>query len=245
MSSAGSSAKKVSDVVRQVEGETDHCCRCDKRRSELEGAMMRCSSCRSSQYCSKACQVAHWKEHKKVCGQRVRARASLAASPLAALSPTFNRDWSKWAGGMANMLDTMFIAVVKERAAEMSRNGPKVKPIELAPSRCLVLNAEYTPGNPAPFHVANDYSLPSQAEARAWYLLDADAAEQTFESLCAGFRSESQAKSGPPTVVLVFLVFVNKMRTPRIVPRRVKPTMFRDMKQGSITLRNILAILNN
>lgn len=36
---------------------------------EGEGGLRLCQRCRKAQYCSRACQKAHWKQHKKVCGK--------------------------------------------------------------------------------------------------------------------------------------------------------------------------------
>lgn len=38
------------------------CAKCDK-----DGCTKGCGTCKSLYYCSKKCQAAHWKEHKKSC----------------------------------------------------------------------------------------------------------------------------------------------------------------------------------
>ena len=72
-----------------------------------EGKMLHCSECGSGCYCSKACQVACWPEHKKTCKQRVeirqRAEDAMGAGMVKAL-----RTWTDhnvhWLSYMATAL---------------------------------------------------------------------------------------------------------------------------------------------
>jgi hypothetical protein len=44
------------------------CCNCEKTETHMNGALlMKCQRCKVSHYCSKDCQVADWKSHKKIC----------------------------------------------------------------------------------------------------------------------------------------------------------------------------------
>jgi hypothetical protein len=47
-------------------GEGD-CTGCGRMRRTGEGAFAKCARCKAAPYCSKACQAAHWKTHKKAC----------------------------------------------------------------------------------------------------------------------------------------------------------------------------------
>ena len=54
---------------RYVDVHTRHCDRCDKAEAQ-DSKLLVCSSCRLVNYCSVACQKAHWKEgHKQVCSR--------------------------------------------------------------------------------------------------------------------------------------------------------------------------------
>jgi hypothetical protein len=43
------------------------CAGCGRMRRTGEGAFAKCARCKAAPYCSKACQAAHWKTHKKAC----------------------------------------------------------------------------------------------------------------------------------------------------------------------------------
>jgi hypothetical protein len=44
------------------------CQNCKKTETQMDGALlMKCQRCKVIYYCSKKCQVAHWKSHKKAC----------------------------------------------------------------------------------------------------------------------------------------------------------------------------------
>ena len=64
----------VSSVIAEMEDEKikagRKCSECGKTESKLAGGvekLMACQRCRGVLYCSKACQRAAWKEHKKSC----------------------------------------------------------------------------------------------------------------------------------------------------------------------------------
>jgi hypothetical protein len=45
----------------------------------VQGGSSRCSVCRAARYCTKACQVLHWKQHKHVCKRLAPAATAAAA----------------------------------------------------------------------------------------------------------------------------------------------------------------------
>uniref|UniRef100_A0A383VND6 MYND-type domain-containing protein n=1 Tax=Tetradesmus obliquus TaxID=3088 RepID=A0A383VND6_TETOB len=60
-------------------------CSCCEQLSELklvQRAASRCSGCSVARYCSRACQLAHWQQHKPACKQL--AAAAKAAGKTAA-----------------------------------------------------------------------------------------------------------------------------------------------------------------
>ncbi|KAI0907244.1 putative MYND domain protein [Ustulina deusta] len=61
------------------------CTTCKKASSELK----RCAKCSTTLYCSRDCQKADWKTHKKVCGKQAQEREAAGGGPSAAtmLSP--------------------------------------------------------------------------------------------------------------------------------------------------------------
>ncbi|KAJ7274650.1 hypothetical protein C8J57DRAFT_1714485 [Mycena rebaudengoi] len=48
------------------------CEKCQKRANQSGKGFSCCSSCKVSRYCSRECQTSHWKEHKFLCGTRVK-----------------------------------------------------------------------------------------------------------------------------------------------------------------------------
>ncbi|MCJ1475094.1 hypothetical protein MMC13_003754 [Lambiella insularis] len=48
---------------------TPTCKTCQKSQSDLSSALQRCAKCQETHYCSRECQKADWKDHKKVCGK--------------------------------------------------------------------------------------------------------------------------------------------------------------------------------
>ena len=60
---ARSGAEAVDNAVSNASSDDRNCCGCGKAAVKL----MKCSKCKTVSYCSRECQVADWKEHKKVC----------------------------------------------------------------------------------------------------------------------------------------------------------------------------------
>lgn len=46
---------------------TKHCAKCQKPQSDLPSPLKRCAKCQTQCYCSRECQKADWKTHKKIC----------------------------------------------------------------------------------------------------------------------------------------------------------------------------------
>ena len=59
-------AKKAAAAEAAADDEPA-CLECGK-----EGGLKRCAKCREACYCSRECQVAHWRVHKKACGKGLR-----------------------------------------------------------------------------------------------------------------------------------------------------------------------------
>ena len=71
------------DHFNGVTGRTCRKCGVDE---ELGVPMKQCSRCKASRYCSRACQKADWKRHKKTCRQYVQA-TTLATTTLSSQGP--------------------------------------------------------------------------------------------------------------------------------------------------------------
>ncbi|MCJ1331862.1 hypothetical protein MMC10_008554 [Thelotrema lepadinum] len=48
--------------------EEPKCAKCSKPQSQLAEQLKRCAECQTTRYCSRDCQRADWKAHKKCCG---------------------------------------------------------------------------------------------------------------------------------------------------------------------------------
>jgi hypothetical protein len=60
------------------------CCHCKKRETQMDNAkLMKCQRCKITYYCSKECQVADWKGHKKICKAIASGIDSRSASKTA------------------------------------------------------------------------------------------------------------------------------------------------------------------
>jgi len=54
------------------------CSQCKKPETDPEKPFKPCSKCQTEKYCSRDCQKAAWKVHKKVCGEKAQAYATSA-----------------------------------------------------------------------------------------------------------------------------------------------------------------------
>ena len=55
-------------VFRSCQEEKTHCWNC-RGCASLGSSLKRCTKCQHAMYCSRQCQVLHWKAHKQVCSQ--------------------------------------------------------------------------------------------------------------------------------------------------------------------------------
>ena len=71
-------AENVSGPSATTFGQHDkrECDNCGKDESQLIGPLKCCAKCRQCSYCSRDCQKADWKNHKKVCGKQSTAGQS-------------------------------------------------------------------------------------------------------------------------------------------------------------------------
>jgi hypothetical protein len=71
--------KSVLKQIRTKRVKTQFCCEnCYKVAEGVEPPLKRCGSCSVVAYCSRACQVTHWKKHKHVCAiMKEEGRGSL------------------------------------------------------------------------------------------------------------------------------------------------------------------------
>ncbi|KAF1809741.1 hypothetical protein P152DRAFT_461129 [Eremomyces bilateralis CBS 781.70] len=66
---------------RSESNEAPKCAKCEKTGPETtSGSLLTCSRCRSTKYCSKACQKADWKTHKRSCGPNGPTNTSSSSS---------------------------------------------------------------------------------------------------------------------------------------------------------------------
>ena len=62
--------RRVAAKTQKKMGKCSNCYQAKERAS-----LMLCGSCRCSQYCSRSCQTAHWKQHKDECKMFSRSRS--------------------------------------------------------------------------------------------------------------------------------------------------------------------------
>lgn len=76
-------AAKVSQTEeKRANIQKEVCENCSKRAQDLQIELLQCSRCLAAYYCSKKCQISHWKrQHKKDCAQREKEGELLLGSP--------------------------------------------------------------------------------------------------------------------------------------------------------------------
>eukprot|EP00877_Chromochloris_zofingiensis_P002270 jgi/Chrzof1/12043/Cz06g19070.t1 len=68
----GGTGKSAAEVV----ADKKRCCWHCGMRQEGPEPLSKCSVCRVARYCSRECQVAHWKAHKKECPDLTKQKAA-------------------------------------------------------------------------------------------------------------------------------------------------------------------------
>ena len=89
-----SQRQEQNDVEESV---SEACAGCKKPQSELTIPLKRCAKCQTQRYCSRECQKADWKVHKKVCASNqqnnkpkastTRTTGPVTANMLSSISP--------------------------------------------------------------------------------------------------------------------------------------------------------------
>lgn len=82
---------------------SNQCASCGKA-ADSGVTLKRCAKCQTTQYCSRDCQKAHWKDHKKVCSKQASGLASASASASTSTSVPASATASGSAPGSARSL---------------------------------------------------------------------------------------------------------------------------------------------
>jgi len=67
--------------------EEAQCSKCNKKQSELTIPLKRCAKCQTCLYCSRDCQKADWKTHKKSCGTTTSQNGGSGGSSSSSTNP--------------------------------------------------------------------------------------------------------------------------------------------------------------
>jgi splicing suppressor protein 51 len=81
--------------------DTSKCANCAKTKSDLGIDLKRCAKCQTTHYCSRECQKADWKCHKRAC-------ASYAASASAPATPSMSTTAAQPPKGLSVTIDKPF-----------------------------------------------------------------------------------------------------------------------------------------
>lgn len=146
-----------SNTLKKTSRSREICHGCRESCKDLGGVSFKsCGRCRTALYCSTACQLAHWSEHKGVCKKRVEGRVD---AQKVAPGPKFIHDFDKWARVSVQNLDHVNILLLLEAAEISSRSGTRVTAEDLSHNSCMVTNAHYMPGKRLPFQIRGDYEI--------------------------------------------------------------------------------------
>jgi hypothetical protein len=102
------------------------------------GEMKRCSRCRNEWYCGRACQVAHWKKHQKICdlmskdlANKQQPATTASATPAAATAASATSSATKPAAATSAAKPT---AASSSSAAKPAAQSSAAKPTSAAAS---------------------------------------------------------------------------------------------------------------
>jgi len=90
-----------------------NCCNCGKPANKMPGGrLLTCSACQQVDYCSKDCQIAHWKEgHKNLCKQNVRTKQLMDES----ISPIFTKAFEQWRSVASYFMIPVVYHLIREK----------------------------------------------------------------------------------------------------------------------------------
>lgn len=75
---SNSSTDNKAEAESGASGSTKKCTHCNKVDSDPEKPFKPCSKCQTALYCSRDCQKANWKQHKKTCAASAQIYAQTA-----------------------------------------------------------------------------------------------------------------------------------------------------------------------
>lgn len=145
------------NVFRKLSRSCERCKGCLKDRSDLaDASLMGCKGCASMLYCSKTCQVSHWRKgHKNDCR---KVANDLAKFQEACPIPSFLAEFIEWKRSSKILLFRLAVAIIRESA---SLPGACGTPEDLTRDFFVFVEADHTPGNRLPFRIRDEYSLGS------------------------------------------------------------------------------------
>jgi len=84
------------------------CANCAKTKSDSGINLKRCAKCQTTHYCSRECQKADWKEHKRVCASNATSATSISNGPHTNFSPPMSASAGQPPKGLSVAIDKPF-----------------------------------------------------------------------------------------------------------------------------------------
>ncbi|KAJ9652709.1 hypothetical protein H2201_009203 [Coniosporium apollinis] len=84
------------------------CASCAKTKSNSGIDLKRCAKCQTTHYCSRECQKADWKKHKRVCASNAASASSTSNGPYANFSPPMSTSAGQPSKGLSVSIDKPF-----------------------------------------------------------------------------------------------------------------------------------------
>ena len=145
---AKSTLKFIESMFSRAEEERLMCDNCSVAASELKerdlGPLQRCSRCKKTFYCSRACQIKQWKYHKTDC--------KLFRSPASIGDPNFDM-LEQWKNDHKTNLHKIGVALL----------FPGDENEILAFDHIAVIQIRYTKGASVPFQIVDHRAIPDAA----------------------------------------------------------------------------------